>query len=298
MSDRVDLRDYLVVSIWFGCNNDCSICMLSGMRDELPPIGFDRYRHLLGRVQRDGRFTKLILSGAEVTTCPDLDRYIEYAASLDYFDVIQIQTNGRKLHEPAYAKRLVACGVNEFFVSIHATQEIHDAITGRKGSFAQTMAGIRTLSALDVNVISNTVLTGLNCGAVSPLFQQLAGERVSEIHLWNYFPMDKTDDADLVVSLADVLDLVPAVAPVAASAGIPLVLKAFPECLSVDPAAVIDSGYPETVLPNAFWKRFGECGFGTCPHRETCAARECWGLSGAYADRYGDERDLLEPRRE
>ena len=36
---------------------------------------------------------------------------------MGWFETIQIQTNGRKLAEPAYLRRLIEAGVNEFFIS-------------------------------------------------------------------------------------------------------------------------------------------------------------------------------------
>ena len=160
--DRIDLSKYIVISIWFGCNNNCSICMLSGMKRSLPVIGFDRFKEILSDVMNDRGFENLILSGAEVTTFDDLDRYIQFAASLGWFKKIQIQTNGRRLSDKKYLKHLIDCGVNEFFISIHGFEEVHDSITRTRGAFKETMRGLKNLEAFDVNVISNTVLTKTN----------------------------------------------------------------------------------------------------------------------------------------
>jgi hypothetical protein len=75
------------------------------------------------------------------------------------------------------------------------------------------------------------------------------------------------------------------------------VLKGFPECLSLGPPVFFDNFFPVTVLPDLFWKHFGKSGFGKCFHRESgqCAVRSCWGLSSAYIDKYGEERELLRP---
>jgi tRNA A37 methylthiotransferase MiaB len=80
---RVDLSKYIVISIWFGCNNHCTICMLSDMKKELPPIGFDKFKKVLIDIRNESRFENLILSGAEVTTFDDLDRvYPELGGSI------------------------------------------------------------------------------------------------------------------------------------------------------------------------------------------------------------------------
>ena len=109
MYKRVILSSYCVISIWFGCNNQCTICMLGDMKRKLPAIGFDQFRNVLYQIRNDGRFRNLILSGAEVTTFDELERYVQFAASLRWFEKIQIQTNGRRLADKDYIRCLVDC---------------------------------------------------------------------------------------------------------------------------------------------------------------------------------------------
>lgn len=294
---RIDLGKYCVISIWFGCNNDCAICMLSKVKSSLPVIGFDRYNKALIDIMRDGRFQNLILSGAEVTTFDALDSYIQCAAALGWFQKIQIQTNGRRLSDVAYLKHLIRCGVNEFFVSIHGFEETHDAATRIPGSFKQTLTGLQNLSGYDANVITNTVLTRRNLPEIIRFVSFLCEQRVSEIHLWNYFPMEGTDSRDLIVAFNDLIQLLPELHSLVRASGKALVIKSFPLCLPAEPPIYFDSVFPVTILPDLFWREFGKCGFGKCVHRDTgaCNTVECWGMSGAYLLKYGDERSLLKP---
>jgi len=293
--ERIDLSKYVVISVWFGCNNNCTTCMLSGLKGKLPPVGFENFKRVVLDIRKGGRYENLILSGAEVTTLDDLDMYIQFAASLAWFKKIQIQTNGRKLSNKGYLRHLIDQGVNEFFVSIYGTEDVHDAITRQKGSYRETMQGIRNLESFDVNVISNTVLSKTNYDDIPRLMTSLSNERISEIHLWNFFPMEKIDTGDLLVSMKDFLVLLPEISGIIRPEGRPLVLKSFPECLAINDPAVFDSYFPVTVLPDTFWKKFGECGFGRCVHRDRCKSLSCWGLSSAYIEKYGDERQLLSP---
>ena len=294
---RVDLSRYVVISIWFGCNNRCTICMLGDMKGKLPAIGFDQFRRVLYQIRNEGRFRNLILSGAEVTTFDELDRYVQFAASLGWFKKIQIQTNGRRLADKEYIRHLVDCGVNEFFVSIHGPEEVHDAVARVPGAFQETLEGIRKLEAFDVNVITNTVLTTANLRDIPALFALLLRARVSEVHLWNYFPMERVDSKDLVVSMNAFAAMLPALLSLGEEAGKALVFKSFPSCLSKGEPGFFDNFFPVTVLPDLFWREFSECGFGACVHRQrgACQVRDCWGLSSAYIHKYGDERALLSP---
>lgn len=294
---RIDLSSYIVVPIWFGCNNDCTLCMLSGIREQLTPVGLDRFEPLLERIREDGRYENLVLSGAEVTTCETLDRYVRMAASTGAFRKIQIQTNGRRLADRDYLSRLVDQGVNEFFVSIQGMEAAHDAITRVPGSFRETMAGLENLAVLDVNVIPNTVLTTANLQDVPRLVARLSPSGMREMHLWNYFPMERVDERGLIVRLQEVVALLPRLVEAVGTSDVSLVLKSFPECLPVSPPLILDSWFPVTVLPDAFWRRFEENRFGQCIHRAWCGDRECWGLSAAYIEKYGWEADLLKPVR-
>ncbi len=273
--------------------------MLGDMKKKLPVIGFDRFRNVLYQIRNDGRFRNLILSGAEVSTFDELDRYVQFAASLGWFKKIQIQTNGRRLRDKGYLQHLIALGINEFFISIHGLEEVHDGITRAKGSFRETMEGLKNLEDFNVNIISNTVLTKTNVHDLVRLITFLSKNKVSEIHLWNFFPMERTDSRGFVVSVKEFVEVLPELLAIAKMAGKALVLKSFPECLSVGEPGFLDSLFPVTVLPDPFWRQFSECGFGACFYRERseCKAWQCWGLSSAYIQKYGDEKDLLKPIR-
>ena len=294
---RIDLSRYVVISIWFGCNNACTICMLSDMKSRLPTINFENYQRVLLDIRRYGRFENLILSGAEVTTFNDLGRFVEFASSLGWFKRIQIQTNGRRLRDRAYLDHLIDCGVNEFFISIQGMQEVHDAITRRPGAYEETLAGIHHLEDLGVPFITNTVLTRENYHQVVPLMAKLGRTKSMEVHLWNLFPMEPRDSKNLIISMQEFLELLPEIVGVIKSSDKVLILKAFPHCLPIQAPAVLDGRVPAAVLPDRFWQEFNECGFGTCVHRHDCRAQDCWGLSRAYIQKYGDEKRFLSPIR-
>jgi hypothetical protein len=52
-----------------------------------------------------------------------------------------------------------------------------------------------------------------------------------------------------------------------------------------------------TLIDEAYWQRFRENRFGACIYRDQCEAKSCWGLSGAYVRKFGEERDLVSPIR-
>jgi hypothetical protein len=189
----------------------------------------------------------------------------------------------------------VHAGVNEFFISVHGQEQVHDAITKIPGSYAATMEGIRRLSAYPVNVITNTVLTRTNLEHLAGHFSSLSKEPVSEMHLWNYFPMSESDRLDLTVSLPELAACFPELIRALSAFAKPLVLKGFPECVSPGPPVFSTSDFPLNIIQDDFWLEFGRNGFGVCLYKDVCESTECWGLSSAYRQKYGDEQQLLAP---
>ncbi|MFY9855027.1 MAG: radical SAM protein [Terracidiphilus sp.] len=293
-SGRLDFSSYAVIPLWYGCNSDCSICMLSSLEEKLAAVPYDRFCELVVKLIHDGRRRNLILSGGEVTTFEQLERYIAFAASFRWFSRIQIQTNGRRLADPNYLRRLIDAGVNEFFISLHGPEKVHDAINRRPGAFRQVMTGLDNLARYpEIGVITNTVWTRQNSGCVVPFFAEIARlPFLREMHLWNFFPMgDKP--GELVESIPELLKQLPEMA--AAVNGKPLVLKAFPHCLPVPAGVHNDNEFPLTLIPDVFWRTLANCGFGRCIHRNNCQSEQCWGLSDAYREKYGEEPELLRP---
>jgi len=292
---RIDLKRYVTITAWYGCNNDCIICMLSKVKNSLPLLNFDVYRKLIGDIVSAGVHDCLILSGAEITTFSELEKYAAFAASAGWFRKIQIQTNGRRLSDRGYAKQLVNAGVNEFFISLHGREEINDAITRRPGSFSETWEGLYAADEAGANVITSTVVTRLNFRDMPEFLSLLGRTPASEYHVWNYFPMQRTDTENLIISLAELNTVIPGMLDAVAVSGRPLVFKSFPQCIPVPEPGYIDGTLAYTVIPPLYWKYFNENGFGSCTHRTGCKAKECWGLSSAYIAKYGDDRDLLSP---
>jgi|WetSurSiteA1Bulk_404760.scaffolds.fasta_scaffold03497_3 MoaA/NifB/PqqE/SkfB family radical SAM enzyme len=292
---RIDFNTYVTIPVWYGCNNDCVICMLSGLKSDLPFIDFETFQKFVVYTRERLGCRNLILSGAEITTFGELDKYIEFVASLGWFQKIQIQTNGRRLKDREYLSSLIRCGVNEFFVSVQGLEESHDATTRRQGSFRETMGGLDNLAKYPVNVMTNTVLTRANYHEVVPLLSQLSVGQVSEIHLWNVFPMESSDTKDLLVNMRDCRDLLRELIPVMEAAGKPLILKNVPECLFTGELVFLDNGFPITLIGETYWNAFDENRFGMCYHREECRSQICWGLTQAHVQKYGDEREILSP---
>lgn len=294
---RIDYARYVVVPVWYYCNSKCTFCMVERQIAELPTVDLEQFGKIVDSVIQFGKYDSLILSGAEVTTFDQLDRYIALAASRGYFRRIQIQTNARRLKDADYVRRLVDAGLNEFFISVHGLEAEHDLISEVRGGWRETMRGIENLAAHPhVNLITNTVLTKTNFPTLLPLVQMLCDLPTSEMHMWNFFPMAGEDRHDLLVDLKEFYALLPDILALVERSEKPLVFKGFPECLSLGRPGFFDNNFPLNLIDKAFWDNFDENQFGRCVYKDRCSAKTCFGLSAAYVKKFGQERDLLCPR--
>ena len=130
------------VDLTWRCNLSCVHCYLTE-RDgrELTTAQLVR---LLEELAGCGTLF-LLLSGGEVFLRKDFFEIVEEARRLAFS--VRIKTNGTLLNEEA-ARRLAALHVAGVDVSLYSHRaEVHDAVTGSKGSFARTVESIRRLAA-------------------------------------------------------------------------------------------------------------------------------------------------------
>lgn len=294
---RIDYDTYVVVPVWYYCNSKCTFCMVERQIAELPTVTLEQFKTIVQGIIDFGKYENLILSGAEVTTFPQLDQYVAYAASTGWFKRIQIQTNARRLADRDLTRRLIDAGLNEFFISMHGLEEVHDHITEAPGGWRETMQGIANLGEYPhVNIITNTVLTQQNFPTLLPLIQMICDLPVSELHMWNFFPMAGEDRHNLLVNLKEFFALLPDILAIVERSGKPMVFKGFPECLSLGRPGFFDNNFPLNLIDKAFWDNFDENQFGRCQYKPVCKAKTCFGLSSAYVKKFGHESDLLCPQ--
>jgi MoaA/NifB/PqqE/SkfB family radical SAM enzyme len=154
VGDRVDLK------LGFSCNNRCRFCVQGDKRHRVADL---ETGELLDRLKEAREHAdSIVFTGGEVTLRKDLVELVAFAKSLG-FRIIQIQTNGRMFSYRKTCEALVEAGANEFSPALHGhTAELHDYHTRAKGSFEQTVKGIRNLKALSQPVITNSVVTRSN----------------------------------------------------------------------------------------------------------------------------------------
>jgi MoaA/NifB/PqqE/SkfB family radical SAM enzyme len=283
------VSNYLTVAVGFRCNNRCLSCMLRDVMPLLQPVSLEKYPPLLAEIVRQGVFSSIILSGAEVTLEENLPRYIEFTRSLNYFRRIRLQTNGRRLADCEYAGTLAKSGLDEAFVSVYGPNpRIHESLTRATHSFYETIQGIKNLNELGVRIITNTVITRLNYRFLPEIVEMLSAfPNIARMEFWNYWPMDEADRHDLLVSNQKLTPYLYRTVAQAHQTGQAILFKNIPECLLGKYSGCLDNRLPQTIIDDAYWDVYRKNKFGQCPDREYCAATECMGLTAAYQKKFG-----------
>ncbi len=189
----------LLLRLGTTCNNGCRHCPLADVRSlGLPDRTTAQAMEALRAGRRAGCRAVVFLRG-EATLRSDLVDLVRQARALG-FEHVQLQTNGRRLAHPAYARALAAAGLETVEISLYGPEaSVHDAVARVEGAFEQSVAGIRNALALGLEVIANVHITRANEECLDELargFVELGVRRVQ------WMAMRPAGDASLGARLA------------------------------------------------------------------------------------------------
>ncbi|HOA12919.1 MAG TPA: radical SAM protein [Myxococcota bacterium] len=152
------------------CNNNCIFCMEDDRQARRDAVEAWSKADVLDVIAANADRNEILFTSGEPTTNRDLPEYIAAAARAGY-RVIGVISNGRLFSYAPYAVSLLKAGLNNIIVSIHGPDaKTHDALTRTKGSFEQTLAGLRNLSTLKaafpLKLQTSTVVTTRNLSSM------------------------------------------------------------------------------------------------------------------------------------
>src|SRR5262245_18315413 len=121
--------EYVEMTMYLRCDLHCAHCMIEGTMVRLRPESMGRFRELLAYNRARRRWKGIVFTGSEITLRHDLP-VLARAARANGFEHVRIETHGMRLAEPDYCRELVGAGVDEYFVSVTASDAAtHDVIT-------------------------------------------------------------------------------------------------------------------------------------------------------------------------
>lgn len=278
------------------CNEKCTFCVVGSPLAKTDSV---EYASLVGfLLENAGQgYESVNLHGGEPTIHPRLMELLDIAQAFGYPEV-QIQTNARRLKDPAFVAALKQRNVRLLVISLHgADAAVQDYLTQTPGGFAETIEGIRNAKAAGLAVRVNTVLTRANMGQLRDICQLCLRLRVDHINISNlhpvgsgYFALDRQAPtvAETRTALLPTLGELADGATAVTLEGFPLcVIEPYERLAIEDGTRFIKMLYQGSVKENYDEFMDAECrGYG--PPCTGCALRAgCGGVYNEYAERRG-----------
>lgn len=150
------------LALTFRCQNDCPHCYTGGPH-ETEEMSTERWKRVLDKMKELGIFIATF-TGGEPTLREDLTDLIAYAQKIGI--VTGLVTNGRRLEDKGFVVTLEKAGLDFAQVTLESNDpKIHDQMTASKGSWRETIEGIRNLIPTTIYTTTNTTLTKLNAAS-------------------------------------------------------------------------------------------------------------------------------------
>ncbi len=172
----------LTVNLTERCNNLCLNCpnddnFRSRHIDSAVIIDFLR-KNLSAKHQRIG------LIGGEPTISPGLFKVLDVIKTKNRNAIIQINTNGRMLSYPLFAKKLSKYEKLDMHIALYGSNaRVHDRITQCPGSFRQTVAGIHECLSMGMCLKLRSVLSRINYRDLTEYARFVLKEFGNRLHL-------------------------------------------------------------------------------------------------------------------
>jgi radical SAM protein with 4Fe4S-binding SPASM domain len=170
-SDRPSAPYRMDLAITYRCNNNCSHCYNARPRN-YPELSTGQWKNILDQLWAVG-IPHVVFTGGEPTLRPDLAELIAHAEANG--QITGINTNGRRLKDPAYLQSLVDAGLDHVQITFESAHSgIHDTMVAARGAWEDTVAGVKNALTSRLYVMTNTTLLNLNASTLEDTLDCLA----------------------------------------------------------------------------------------------------------------------------
>jgi len=149
------------------CNQDCVFCVVKGTnKGKFGSMDKKEAKRIIKDFVNCGGKV-IVFTGGEPTLRGDLPEIIEYAENFKEINSISIITNGVRLEDKGYLKKILDADKKRkvsFCFSLHSHKEkISELLTKAKGSFKKTISGIENVTKSGRSISIYQVITTKNC---------------------------------------------------------------------------------------------------------------------------------------
>jgi radical SAM protein with 4Fe4S-binding SPASM domain len=179
-SDRPSAPYRMDLALTYRCSNDCHHCYNARSREH-PELDTAEWKTILDRLWEIG-IPHVVFTGGEPTLRSDLPELIAHAEQNG--QITGINTNGRRLKDPAYVQKLVDAGLDHVQITLEShIAAMHDQMVAAKGAWEDTTTGIRNALQTSLFVMTNTTLLESNSPMLGDMLNYLADLGVPTIGL-------------------------------------------------------------------------------------------------------------------
>ena len=147
------------LALTYRCNNACAHCYNARSRN-YPELTTEQWKSILDGLWKIG-IPHIVFTGGEPTLREDLPELIKHAESNG--QITGINTNGRKLKDPAYLQSLLDAGLDHVQITFEShIPEIHDQMVCHTGAWNETLAGLKNALNSRLYLMTNTTMLTLN----------------------------------------------------------------------------------------------------------------------------------------
>lgn len=190
----------IIINVTYECNNNCIFCAVGKWRGRNASIEDQKNR--LKEAYNFG-IRMVDFDGGEPTLSTNLFPLINYSKNLGYKQISLI-SNGRLFSIKKNVEKIFNTGVNSIIISLHGPDsKTHEEITRAKGSFEQTLKGIKNIISFNigkkekVNLAVNITLTKKNIISLPLFFELVNSIGVKKVNIQFITPFGLAEKKDL-----------------------------------------------------------------------------------------------------
>ena len=177
------------INTGFLCNYGCEFCYYKDKLDQRD--SFEQIKERIDDVMRYG-INQVDLSGGESSIEPNWFNILDYCNSKNLY--ISTLSHGGKFCDYEFLKKSKEHGLKEILFSLHgSSEEVHDSITKRKGSFNKIITAIKNAKSLNILVRINCTISEKNYLHLDEYITLL--KQFNNIFELNFLPLNYWSDA-------------------------------------------------------------------------------------------------------
>lgn len=159
------------LAVTYRCNNNCHHCYNARSRN-YPEMRVEEWQRILDKVWDLG-IPHVVFTGGEPTLYRALPALVAYAEEKGL--ITGLNTNGRKLSDPAYLASLVDAGLDHVQITLESHDpHIHDRMVAAQGAWQETVAGLKNVVSTSLYMMTNTTLLTHNAPSIDATLYFLA----------------------------------------------------------------------------------------------------------------------------